>query len=118
LLQIAALGQRAATIEDPDVVQTEEAPREDVVSILVLAVHPPSEVQRQLLKAELEERKVPALAQLLLVAVDGPDRKGVDWGIDVVEVPFVGRHLAVGMEVMVAEEQPQLLLGEIDVYQR
>src|SRR5215470_3013508 len=80
--------------------------------------HPPGEVQRQLLEAELEEGNVPTLAQLFFVAVHGPDRPRVYRRVDVVKVPLVGRHLAVGMEVMVAEEQPQLLLGEVNVHQR
>src|SRR6516162_6382282 len=98
--------QRAAAVEDPDVVQAKEASREHIVLILILAVHPPSEVQRQLLEAKFEEGNVSLPAQLFVVAVHGPDCPRVYWGIDVVKVPLVGRHLAVGMEVMVAEEQP------------
>ena len=55
---------------------------------------------------------------LFVVVVDSPDRPRVNRGIDVVEIPLVGRHLAAGMEVMVAEEQSQLLFGKIHVYQR
>src|SRR6516162_9585920 len=115
---MAARRKCAAAVENPDVVQAEEASREHVVAFHILAVHPPGEVQRQLLEAELEEGNVPALPQLLLVAINGPDCPRVYGGIDVAKVPLVGRHLAVGMEVMVAEEEPQLLLGEINVHWR
>ena len=38
--------------------------------------------------------------------------------IDVAEVPFVGRNLAVGMHVALAEHQFELLLAEIGIDQR
>src|SRR5215471_17512638 len=104
LLKIAARRQRAAAVEDPDVVEPEEAPREHVVPIYIFAVYPPGEVQRQLLEAELEEGKIPTPAQLLVVAVHGPDRPREYRGIDIAEVPLVGGHLSVRVEVMVAQE--------------
>ena len=47
-------------------------------------------------------------------------RPGVDRRIDVGEVPFVGRDLAVGMHVPLAQQQDELRLGEggVDVRQR
>ena len=105
LLQVAAGWQRAAAIEDADVIQAEEPSREYVVAIDILAVHPPGEIQRELLEAELEEGQVAAPAELLVVAVNSPDRPRVNRRIDVGEVPFVGRHLAVWMQIVVTKEQ-------------
>ena len=45
-------------------------------------------------------------------------RKGMDGGIHVAEVPLIGRDLAVGMEVGLAEHQLELLFGEIGIHGR
>jgi hypothetical protein len=42
LLEVAAGGERLGAVEDADVVEAEEAAREDVLSLGVLAVHPPA----------------------------------------------------------------------------
>ena len=69
LLQIAAGRQRRAAVEDADVVEAEEAALEDVLAEAVLAVHPPGEVQQQLVERRLEELDVG-------LAVAGPARCG------------------------------------------
>ena len=56
LLQMAAGRQRAGTVEDADVVESEEAAGEEVPSLRVLPVDPPGEVEQQLLERALEER--------------------------------------------------------------
>ena len=43
---------------------------------------------------------------------------GVHRRIDIAEVPLVGRNLAVGMQVRIAQHQIQLLLGKVGVDQR
>ena len=53
----AADGQRRRPIERADVVQPEEAALEHVVALGVLAVHPPREVEQQLVEHPLEERR-------------------------------------------------------------
>ena len=56
-------GQRRA-VEGADVVETEETALEDVVALGVLAVHPPGEVDQQLVEDPLEEIDVPAAVDL------------------------------------------------------
>ena len=51
----AARGQGLAAIEDADVVEAEKAALENVVAFGVFAVHPPGEVQQQLVEDALEE---------------------------------------------------------------
>src|SRR5688572_31774502 len=58
LLEIAARRQRLRAIEDADVVEAEEPALEDVVALAILAVHPPREVQEQLVEHPLEKRAV------------------------------------------------------------
>ena len=55
LLQVAAGRKRGAAVEDADVVETEEASFEHVLAEAVLAVHPPGEVQQQLVERGLQE---------------------------------------------------------------
>src|SRR6476619_7388412 len=50
LLDIAAVGKRRATIEHAYVVQAEKSALKNIHSRSVLAVHPPSEVQWQLVE--------------------------------------------------------------------
>ena len=80
LLQVAAGGERGAAVEDADVVEAEEPPLEDVLAEAVLAVHPPGEVQHQLVERRPEEIEVRLAAQGLLGAVQEERRKGVDRG--------------------------------------
>ena len=118
LLQVAAGGKRGAAVEDADVVEAEEAPLEDVLAEAVLAVHPPGEVQQELVERRLEEIQVRLAAQGLLGAMQEERRKGVDRGVHVAEVPLVGGHLAAGVQVDAFEHQFHLLLGEVGVHDR
>ena len=63
LLEVAAGGERGAAVEDADVVEAEEAPLEDVLAEPVFAVHPPGEVQQELIERPLEEIQVYVAAQ-------------------------------------------------------
>ena len=58
LLQVPAGRQRRAAVEDADVVQPQEAALEDVVAGAVLAVHPPGEVEQELVEGALEPVEV------------------------------------------------------------
>ena len=69
LLEVAAGGERGAAVEDADVVEAEEASFEDVLAEAVLAVHPPGEVQQELVERPLEEVQVRFAAQGLFGAM-------------------------------------------------
>ena len=118
LLQVAPGGQRGAAVEDADVVEAEEAALEDVLAEAVLAVHPPGEVQHELVEGRLEEVEIGLAAQGLLGAVQEQGRPGVHRRVHVAEVPLVGGDLAAGVQVQPAEHQLQLLLGEVGVHDR
>ena len=118
LLQVAAGGKRGAAVEDADVVEAEEASLEDVLAEAVLAIHPPGEVQQQLVERRPEEIDVRLAAQGLLGAMQEEGRPGMDRRVHVAEVPLVGRHLTAGMQVDPAEHQLHLLLGEVGVHDR
>ena len=117
LLQVAAGRQRRATVKDPDVVQPQEAALEDVVAGAVFAVHPPGEVEQQLLEGALEPVEVPLAVSGLLQPVGKDGGPGMHRRVDVAKVPLVGRELSVGMQIVGLEHQVQLLLAELFVYQ-
>ena len=89
------VGSGRAAIENADVVEAEEAALEHVVAFGVLAVHPPGEVQQQLVEDALEERAIADAAPLLLDLVDAPRRPGVHRRVHVAERPFVRGQLPV-----------------------
>ena len=116
LLQAAVDGQGGRAVDGADVVEAEEAALEEVVALGVLAVHPPREVEEQLVEDALEELVV-------LVAGDLPHpqrRPGVHRRVHVRERPLVRRQLAVRVHVPLAAQQDQLGFRKfsIDVGQR
>src|SRR5262249_23879003 len=50
LLNVTTGRQRRTAVEDADIVESEESALEHVAALTVLAVHPPGEVQQQLLE--------------------------------------------------------------------
>src|SRR6185312_17262092 len=101
--------ERSGTIEDPDVVEPEEAPGEEVVAVGVLAVDPPGEVEQELLEDALEEEPI-APATRAGHLVHPPAGPGVHRRVHVPERELVRRQLAVGMHVPLAEQENELLL--------
>src|SRR5437868_12857385 len=66
LLQSTGHRERRRSVDRADVVETEESALEDIVSLVVLAIDPPSEVQQQLLKDAFEK-------EMIARSVDGED---------------------------------------------
>ncbi len=58
LFEMRTFGERLAAVEDRDVVEPEEAALEDVVALRVHLVHPPGEVDQELVEALLKELAV------------------------------------------------------------
>src|SRR6266446_9817639 len=65
LVDITAGRQRGAAVEKADIVEAEKPALKDVVSLDVLAVHPPGEIEHQLVEDTFEESPV-ALAAVVL----------------------------------------------------
>ena len=107
--------QRRRAVEDADVVEAEEPALEDVLALGVLAVDPPGEVQEQLVEDALEELAVALARPLLVDLVDAPGRPRVHGRVHVAEGPLVGRQLPVRVHVPLAQQQHELLLGEVGV---
>ena len=115
---MAARRQGGAAIEDADVVQPQEAAFKDVAPVAVLAVDPPGEVHEQLLEGMCQPAAVTLSLRPFIQVVSKNRGPGVDRRVDVAEVPLIGGHLPVGVEVAFAQHQVELLLGVILVHQR
>ena len=70
LLDVATGGQRARAVEHPDIVEAEEPALEDVQALRVLAVHPPGEVQQQLVEDPFQERDITGTAVPAAIVFD------------------------------------------------
>src|SRR5215472_10277191 len=55
LIQMTARRERGAAIEDSNIVQPEEAPSEDALTLGIFSIDPPVEIQHQTLKRLFEE---------------------------------------------------------------
>ena len=89
-------------------------PANRFLPVRVLPVHPPGEVEQQLVERALEEEPV-ALPLGPGHLVHPPAGPGVHRRVDVAEGELVGRDLAVGMHVPLAQQQQELLLGEVGI---
>ena len=103
LLEKSAGRQRLGAIEDADVIQPEETAGEKIVAFGVFAVHPPGEIEQQLLEGAFEKSAI-ALPARPGHLVNAPGRPGVDRRIHVAKGKFVGRNLAVRVHVPFAQE--------------
>ena len=95
LLEVAAVRQRRATIEDADVIEPEEAALENIFPFGILPVHPPGERDQQFVEGGLEKGAVAFAGLFLLDLVNAPGGPADDGRIDVAEIPLVGGNLAV-----------------------
>src|SRR5436853_2812036 len=70
LLQVASGGERRGTVKNSDVIEAQEAALKNICAVRVLAVHPPGEIQEQLVKNFLEESTIGDATHAALDFVD------------------------------------------------
>ena len=117
MLERRAAGKTLAAIEHRDVVEPEETAFEDVVAFAVDFVHPPREIEHQLVEALLEKISVGSAVADPIHVVDAPDRPRVHRRVEIGELPFVRRNLPVRMLELLEQHQPQLVLREVGIDQ-
>ena len=110
-MQRAPGGQRFGAVEHTDIVEPKEPAGKEVFAVGVLAVHPPGEIQQQLLKDAFQKVAV-ALARFAGNLIDPPRGPGVHRRAHIVERKFIRGDLAVGMHVPFAQKEEDLFLGE------
>src|SRR4030095_16542034 len=69
LVDEAARGQRSAAVEAADVVEAEEAALKNIPALCVLPVHPPSEVEHELVENAFEEGEVAGIGGIRCATV-------------------------------------------------
>src|SRR5438309_12117161 len=114
LLEESASWERLRTIESADVIETEETAGEKIVAFGVFAVHPPGEIEQQLLECAFKKSAItlPARTSHLVNAPGGP---GVDGRIHITKSKFVSRHFDVRMNVLILNEKIELLLRKVRI---
>ena len=123
LVEITARGQGFAAIKNPNVIKAEEAALENVAALRVLAVHPPGEVEQQLVEDAFEKCQVALVRGIHFAALfaihleHAPCRPRMNRRVHVAERPFVRGQLTVGMHVPFARQQHELILRELRVHQ-
>ena len=70
------------------------------------------------MKVERRKSRSRFASQRLLGAIQEQRRKGVNRRVHVAEIPFVGGHLAVGVQVGAAQHQLHLILGKVGIHDR
>ena len=113
LFEMCACWERSVAIEDADVVESQESSLKHVHPLGVFSIHPPGEVDQQLVEDALQEPAIAHPPAPLLDLVNAPRRPCVYRRVQVPERPLIRRQLPVGMHVPLAQQQDELILGEI-----
>src|SRR6185437_2123856 len=74
LVDVAAAGQRHGAVEDTNVVKAKKAAFKNVHAERVFAIHPPGEIEKELLKHALEKRAVQFPANAPFNFINAPRR--------------------------------------------
>src|SRR5256885_8246474 len=93
LLEESASWQRLRTIENADVIEPEKTAGEKIVAFGVFAVHPPGEIEQQLLECAFKKRGVPLAARTSHL-VNAPGGPSVDMRNNITNSKFVSRHVS------------------------
>src|SRR4029079_1992730 len=108
---MSARRQRLRAIEHADFVEPEKSACEKVMPLGILAVHPPGEVEQQLVERAREELTI-TLTAVSGHLVDAPDGPRMHWRVHVAERELVGGNLTVRMHVPLAQQENQLVFRE------
>ena len=118
LLEVASGGQGRRTVKDTDVIEPEKPALKDIRAVGIFAVHPPGEVQQQLMKHSFQESAIGDAAHAPLDFVDAPSGPRVHRWIHIAKGPFISGQLPVRVHVPFAQQQDKLFFCEIRVNQR
>src|SRR5438552_5211419 len=114
LLQKSTGRQRFRAVENADVIEPEKTAGEKIVAFGVFAVHPPGEVEQQLLECAFKKSAITLPARTSHL-VNAPGSRGVDGRNHITKSEFVSRHLAVRVHVPFTQEKIELLLREVRI---
>ena len=109
-------GRRA--VEHADIVEAEKAALKDVLAFDVLPVHPPREIDQQLVKHAHQKFAVRLALNARRNFVNAPRRPGVHGRIHIRKIPLVGGQFAVRVHVPFAQKKNQLVFRVVGIDQR
>src|SRR6185369_8317203 len=104
LFQMSARGKLSISVKNTDIVETEEPTLEYIIPFVILAVHPPCEIEEQLVKDFLQKIPVGNSTAFCLYSIDTQCGPCVDRWIYVTKRPFVGRDLTIRMHVPLTQK--------------
>ena len=110
---MATVGKGGATIEYADVIEPQESSLKDVVTFGIFPIHPPGKGEQQFVEDRFQKSAVAFAGLFALDLENAPGRPGKDGGIYITEVPFIGRKLAIGMLVPLANYDIELIFGKM-----
>src|SRR5271166_3020897 len=118
LLDVATSGQWCTTVENADVVEAQESALEDIHALGIFTVHPPGEVEHELVEDTLQECPVTLALAFFVDLVNAPRSPRVNWRVYIAERPLVSRDLSVGMHVPFPQHQRELFFREVWINER
>jgi hypothetical protein len=89
LFKDTSRGQWLGTVEQTDIIESQETTLKDVLAIGIFAIDPPGEVEQKLLENSLKEIEILASVQLSFNLEGSESSPGMDGRIDITKVPFV-----------------------------
>jgi hypothetical protein len=86
------------TIKNANVVQTEKSAAKHMPAFRIFAIHPPSEIDQQLLKGSLQKEKI-SLTLGIGNFIYPPYRTSMHGRIHIGKIPLISRELTIRMHV-------------------
>src|SRR3954449_11434571 len=100
---MAPIRQWCASVEYPDIVETQKTALENIFSGGILAIDPPGKSNKQFVKNGLEKISIGLSADFLLDFVNAPRGPTNHWRVYIAEIPFVGWYLPVRVLIPFAQ---------------
>src|SRR3972149_5030207 len=102
---MATRRQFPAPVKNANIIQPEEPALEDIVPLGVLSVNPPGEIEQELVENPFQEGYIARPSELPFDLKDLYGRPRMHRRVDITEVPFIGRKLAVPMDIPFPQQQ-------------
>ena len=118
LLEVSAGWQGSGSVKHSDIVKTQKAALENIGAVRIFPIHPPCEIQEQLVKDFFEEPAIGDASNAPFDFINAPRSPGMYRRIDIAKCPLICGKLSVRMHVPFAQQQNELFLCEIGVDDR
>mmetsp|Transcript_25840 Transcript_25840/g.42091 ORF Transcript_25840/g.42091 Transcript_25840/m.42091 type:complete len:226 (-) Transcript_25840:354-1031(-) len=118
LIDHSTIGKWLASVHHSNVVQTQKSSLKNIPPFRIFSIHPPLKVQHHLVEELFQKAQVSNISTGFAIHLkDAPNSPRVHGGIDIIEVPFIGWKLPIGVHKPLGCQEPQLLLGKTRIHQ-